>query len=216
MTPSSPPTGLCLIAEVREGHDGLARTEEALAATGATTLIVTAPAETVIDAEAAGTLVRMAQAGNVAALIRDDWRTARTLKADGVHLGPRADIDEAYRAARAGLAPGTIVGVDAGTSRHDAMMLGEAGADYVAFARAGDDAEAETALAEILAWWSEVFVIPVVAFGVATAEEAARLVKAKPDFLAVPIPEEGEIAPWAEALKAALTRSPSPAPGAAT
>ena len=69
----------------------------------------------------------------MAALIADDARLARTLRADGVHLGVGKDLAGAYEEARSILGQRGIVGVDAGISRHDAMTLAEAGADYIAF-----------------------------------------------------------------------------------
>ena len=216
-TPGLPTPGLCLIADARDDAGWLARCAEALDATSAATLIVRAPDGAAIDAKAASALVVMAQQKGVAALIQDDWRTARTLAADGVHVTARADIDDAYRAARAGLDPGAIVGVDAGSSRHDAMMLGEAGADYVAFARQGEDEDedAEADHVDLVVWWAQLFVVPVVAFGIETAEQARRMAEARADFIAAPIPPEGDVSAWASGLRAALARDPAATEAAA-
>ena len=62
-----------------------------------------------------------------------------------------------------------------GASRHDAMELGEAGADYVAFGIPPDVEDRAVAVErrlDLIAWWSEVFELPCVAFDVADAEEA--------------------------------------------
>ncbi len=216
--PGQPP-GLCLIADARDDARWLARCAEALDATSAATVIVAAPEGTAIDAKAAGALVTMAQQKGVAALLQDDWRTARALAADGVHVTARADVDEAYRAARAGLDPGAIVGVDAGRSRHDAMMLGEAGADYVAFSPFESSEETEDSHLDLVAWWAQLFVVPVVAFGVETMDDARQMAEARADFVATRIPDDGDIAAWAAGLRAALAgaRDPSAteaAPGA--
>ena len=69
----------------------------------------------------------------MAALIADDAQLARTLRADGVHLGITKEPAGAYAEARSILGPRGIVGVDPGISRHDAMTLAEDGADYLAF-----------------------------------------------------------------------------------
>jgi thiamine-phosphate pyrophosphorylase len=199
--PTTP--GLCLVAEASAGTEWLARIEAALEATRAQTLILDGPDGAPIDTVAAGPLVQMAQRRNVATLLVDDWRTARAIGADGVHLTPRPDIDEAYRAARAGLVEGSIVGADAGASRHDAMMLGEAGADYVAFGPTDDDDEAQDAL---VGWWSELFVVPVVAIGITNADEAAVIAAQAPDFIAIRLPHADGAKPvseWAAEILAA-------------
>ncbi|WP_439543365.1 thiamine phosphate synthase [Hyphomicrobium sp.] len=204
--------GLCLAAEALAGPEWLARVEAALEATRAATLMLDGPDGAAIDPAAARALVQMAQRKSVATLIVDDWRTARAIGADGVHLTPRADIDDAYRAARAGLAEGSIVGADGGVSRHDAMMLGEAGADYVAFGPAGaaenGDSDSEESQVSLVGWWSDLFVVPVVAVGVETAEDAARIAAANPDFISVRLPrtdaDAGPVAEWAAAILDAI------------
>ena len=210
--------GLCLAAEALAGAEWLARVEAALEATGAATLMLDGPDGAAVDPAAARALVQMAQRKSVATLIVDDWRTARAIGADGVHLTPRADIDDAYRAARAGLAEGSIVGADGGVSRHDAMMLGEAGADYVAFGPAGaaengdsdddSDSDSEESQVSLVGWWSDVFVVPVVAVGIETAEDAARIAAANPDFISVRLPradaDARPVAEWAAAILDAI------------
>ena len=211
--PTSP--GLCLAAEVHSGPEWLARVEAALEATHAATLILDGVDGAAVDADAARPLVQMAQRRNVAALVVDDWRTARAVGADGVHLTPRANIDEAYRAARAGLDEGSIVGADGGTSRHDAMMLGEAGADYVAFGPT--DGEGEDSQAALVGWWSELFVVPVVAVGIETAEDAADMAAEAPDFIAIRLPHPGDAKPvseWAAEILSAISSAPVSAAGA--
>lgn len=154
-----------------------------------------APATTVMLAAAAASalkpLVELAQSRGAATLIADDARLARTLAADGVHLSWSPDLAERYTAARSNLGPDAIVGIEAGGSRHDAMVLGEAGADYIAFAApplAHDDAEHAELQADLIAWWSELFEVPCVAFGVTGPEEAADLASDGADFIAIALP----------------------------
>lgn len=205
-------TRLCLIAAAEEGGAWRARVGAALDATRAATLILTAPdGVAAIDPAAARPLVELAQAKGIAALIANDAATARAAGADGVHLCWRPEIEDAYAAARAALGPAAIVGADAGASRHDAMTLGDGGADYVAFDRMADalgpDAARDTQR-ELVAWWSEVFVVPVVAFGVETPADVAELVRRGADFVAVRLPRAASgpdaDAAWASALVAAL------------
>jgi thiamine-phosphate pyrophosphorylase len=65
------------------------------------------------------------------------------------------------------------------------MRLAEAGADYVAFG--SDDQGDSTAIdqcAELIAWWSEIFVVPCVAWNVERADDAAKLAAIGADFVA--------------------------------
>jgi thiamine-phosphate pyrophosphorylase len=86
-------------------------------------------------------LIKFAQGKGVAVLIADDAVNARLLGADGVHL---KDDPFSYDEVRRMLGPKAIVGVEIGLSRHDAMELGERGADYVAFCDSGSDSGSDT------------------------------------------------------------------------
>ncbi len=122
---------------------------------------------------------------NIALIINDSPQLCRALEADGVHLGA-SDMD--IRAARDLVGPDVIIGATCKTSRHTAMMAGEAGADYVAFgAFHPTDTKADTAQAdpEILTWCQMFLTLPCVAIGGITAANAAPLVAAGADFLAV-------------------------------
>ena len=127
----------------------------------------------------------IAQARNVAFIINDRPDLAAELKADGVHIGQE---DGNYRDARAAVGPNAIVGVTCHDSRHLAIEAAEAGADYVAFGAFFPTTTKEPksrAEIEILSWWSEMMVVPQVAIGGITVENAKPLVEAGADFLAV-------------------------------
>ena len=133
------------------------------------------------------TAVRRIQARDVAVLIADDAELARKLGADGVHLSPTADEDEArsrYAIARAALGSERTVGASAGLSKHMAMVLGEIGADYVAFEPDAGDGDADAG-AELAEWWSALFEVPAVALGIESAAEADRLASAGVEFVGV-------------------------------
>src|SRR5947207_8479959 len=68
------------------------------------------------------------------ALITTDAEAALRLRCDGVEIASRADYDKA----RGVLGFNRIVGAYCGASRHLAMELADAGADYVAFSQAND------------------------------------------------------------------------------
>ena len=130
--------------------------------------------------------VEAIQARGIAALVADDPALARTLRADGVHLSAGSDIAARYGEAREVLGTRYIVGAEAGASRHDAMELGEAGADYVAFGSAAgavtDDAK------DLVDWWSEIFEVPCVGLAATSGADARALAEAGADFIAVTLP----------------------------
>src|SRR6476660_9149978 len=130
-------------------------------------------------------LQRICADADVAFIVNDSVALAKRLDADGVHLGQK---DGNAREARSILGPSKQIGITCNASRHLAMEAGEAGADYVAF---GAFYETLTKPSEhrpdpaILSWWSALFEIPCVAFGGITPENAAPLLRAGADFIAV-------------------------------
>lgn len=111
---------------------------------------------------------------DVALVLRDHWELAERTGLDGVHL---ADGHRNVRAARTALGADAIVGAFCGTSRHDGISAGEAGADYVAFGPVSGAASGADSLAgtELFAWWSEMIELPVVAEGGMNAEQITTL-----------------------------------------
>lgn len=102
--------------------------------------------------------------------------------ADGAHC---AGID-ALQEALASLKPDRIAGVGRLTTRHDAMLAGEAGADYVLFGepdRQGHRPSVE-AIADRLNWWAELFEPPCVGFA-ASIDDASVFTAAGADFILV-------------------------------
>nr|WP_283937814.1 thiamine phosphate synthase [Sphingomonas hankyongi] len=130
-------------------------------------------------------LQRLCSDAGAAFIVNDSIALAKRLGADGVHLG-QSDGD--IREARAALGPAAQIGKTCHDSRHLAMDAGEAGADYVAFGAfyptmtKPSDHRPDPS---ILSWWATLFEIPCVAIGGITPENAAPLVKAGADFLAV-------------------------------
>jgi thiamine-phosphate pyrophosphorylase len=125
------------------------------------------------------------QAAGTAFILNDRPDLAHELGCDGVHVG---QDDIPYAQARRIVGPDAIVGVTCHDSRHLAMEAGEAGADYVAFGAffpTGTKDAKTRADIEILRWWSEVTVVPCVAIGGITLANAAPLIAAGADFLAV-------------------------------
>lgn len=136
-------------------------------------------------ARAAEPLQRLCADRDVAFIVNDSMTLAKNLGADGVHLGQG---DGSVKDARALLGPKVQIGVTCHDSRHLAMEAGEAGADYVAFGAFYPTATKETFHRpdpSILGWWTTLFELPCVAIGGVTADNAAPLVRAGADFLAV-------------------------------
>jgi len=130
-------------------------------------------------------LMPIAQAAGAAFIVNDRPDLAKALGADGVHVG---QDDASYAEARRMLGPDAIVGVTCHDSRHLAMEAADAGADYVAFgaiyATATKDAKTSAPL-DLIQWWAELFETPCVAIGGITVENAAPVIAAGADFLAV-------------------------------
>ncbi|MEL7260436.1 MAG: thiamine phosphate synthase [Pseudomonadota bacterium] len=132
-------------------------------------------------ARAADACRAVAHARDVAIVVDDHPGLATRLGLDGVHL---TDAARSVREARKALGPDAIVGSFCGTSRHDGMTAGEAGADYIAFGPVTAVADAAAADSDLFTWWSEMIEVPVVAEGGMTVAAVTQLA-AITDFLAI-------------------------------
>ncbi|MFN3609478.1 MAG: thiamine phosphate synthase [Hyphomonas sp.] len=127
----------------------------------------------------------MAQEAGVAVLVNDSAEIAQELGADGVHVGWD---DMPVKMARVLLGPDAIIGATAKNSYHRAMQAGEDGADYVAFGAFYPTTTKEgtvPAELDLLQVWQAAMLVPCVAIGGITVANAAPLVTAGADFLAV-------------------------------
>ncbi len=130
-------------------------------------------------------LIKAAQSRGVAVIMNDDPALAAELGCDGVHVG---QADASQQDARAAVGPKGVVGVTCHDSRHLAMVAGERGADYVAFGSVYETATKtpkSSAPLELFTWWRELFEIPSVAIGGITPDNAAAVIEAGADYLAV-------------------------------
>ena len=102
--------------------------------------------------------------------------------ADGAHLTGA----DAFEAALTTLKPARIAGCGGLQTRHDAMMVAEAGADYVMFGEPDEQQHRPSldAVVERVAWWAELFEIPCVGFA-GGIEEVAPLAAAGAEFIAL-------------------------------
>ena len=110
--------------------------------------------------------------------------------ADGAHLTGIAALEDALPS----LKPDRIAGVGGLATRHDSMLAGELGADYVLFGEpdAGGQRPSADAVAERLDWWAELFEPPCIGYA-ASREEAYAFARAGADFVLV------DEAVWADA-----------------
>ncbi len=102
------------------------------------------------------------QSNGAALLLSGHAALVAASEADGAHL---TGIEN-FQAAAPALKPARIAGCGGLTTRHDAMLAGESGADYVMFGepdrngrRPGFDA-----VCERVAWWADVLTIPCVGY----------------------------------------------------
>ena len=133
----------------------------------------------------AGEIVRLCRNWNALFIVNDSAALAREVDADGVHLGKD---DGGVLAARTMLGPGKLIGVSCYNEIGRAREAVSQGADYVAFGSFFSSStkphalRADTELLQIAA--SEI-ALPVVAIGGITEDNAAGLIAAGADAVAV-------------------------------
>jgi len=126
-------------------------------------------------------VVAISHARGLPVLISDAPELAHATGADGVHIPAN---EERYALCRKMLGPDAMIGVGCGSSKHDALVLGELGADYIAFGPEPGQGEPQDII-ELVSWWQQVCEPPVVAFHSGGWDDAAALVDAGADFIAV-------------------------------
>ncbi len=141
------------------------------------------PAALVVGAGWAGRLAEIkpiAHDHGTALLADDDLDLA--LEIDGIHLTDPRLVSKVRSALDDKSRDRLILGADIGLSRHDAMVAGEMGADYVAFGEHGQSAD-ETII-ELVAWWRDVTVMPCLAYA-EDADAVAKLAATSADFIGI-------------------------------
>jgi thiamine-phosphate pyrophosphorylase len=127
-------------------------------------------------------LAPLVQGKDIALLLDGHAEIAAKASADGAHL---TGVD-AFRAAVEGLRPARIAGCGGVSSRDDAMLAGEQGADYVMFGDVIGEQRRSSfdAIIERVEWWADLFQIPCVGFA-ANPLEVQLLSAAGADFVAI-------------------------------
>jgi thiamine-phosphate pyrophosphorylase len=145
----------------------------------------------------AKTVAAAAQRRDVAVLLDGHADLVLRAGADGAHL---TGVD-AFAAALALLKPERIAGAGGVRSRHDAMLAGETGADYVMFGepppsppphagegksetKVGDRRPSLEETLDRLEWWAHLVEIPCVGYA-ASLDEVAALAHTGADFIAL-------------------------------
>ncbi|RED49768.1 thiamine phosphate synthase [Aestuariispira insulae] len=136
---------------------------------------------------AAKTLAPLVWKYDIPFLLCDHVQLTKELDLDGVHL--ENDLSaKMVKAARKLLGNDKSIGVSCRNSRHLAMELGEAGADYVSFgpvfmSPTKDLPPMEDAM-EAIRWWGRMMELPQVAIGGVSPENCDMAVAAGADFIA--------------------------------
>ncbi|MFL5338078.1 MAG: thiamine phosphate synthase [Geminicoccaceae bacterium] len=142
------------------------------------TMVATGAVGGLVVGEADAATRALAQRQRLPLLLHGTAAAARAAGTDGIHL----DRPEQVAAARGELGREALIGASCGLSRHAAMVAGEAGADYVLFGSLGDAPDEH--VAELVAWWNELFVLPCAAAGRFSSETVQALVARGADFIA--------------------------------
>src|SRR5690242_19053672 len=128
------------------------------------------------------TLAPAIQNAGAALLLEGHVELVARAGADGAHLNGLAALEEALPT----LKPDRIAGVGGLETRHDSMLAGELGVDYVLFGEpdAHGKRPSVEAVTERLDWWAELFEPPCIGYAV-SREEAYEFARAGADFVLV-------------------------------
>jgi len=128
------------------------------------------------------TLAPAIQNAGAALLLEGHVELVARAGADGAHLSGIAALEESLPT----LKPDRIAGVGGLETRHDSMLAGELGADYVLFGERDAHGKRPSidAVAERLDWWAELFEPPCIGYA-ASREEAYEFARAGADFVLV-------------------------------
>ena len=129
-------------------------------------------------------IARLCRGAGACFIVNDSIELARVVAADGVHLGKD---DDGVGAARALLGPGKLIGVSCYNQLWRARDAVARGADYIAFGSffpSPTKPDAVAASCDLLRAARE-FSLPIVAIGGITPDNAAGLIEAGADAVAV-------------------------------
>lgn len=133
----------------------------------------------------ASALLALCRRAGIPFIVNDDIELAAAIGADGVHLGRE---DDSIQAARRRLGKKAFIGVSCYDDVERAVWAEQEGADYVAFGRffpSQTKPHAPCAQLSTLCQAKQRLMVPIVAIGGITVDNAAALLAAGADWLAV-------------------------------
>ncbi len=129
-------------------------------------------------------LTPIAQAADVAVMVRNDMRACTRAKADGLHVDTGiVDLKDAIKA----LQPQRMIGTGHVLTRHDAMEAAEAGADYVMFGLLDrpEEADAHPKSLDFAEWWVPLFEPACIVLGGNMLASVEAVAETGADFVAL-------------------------------
>jgi thiamine-phosphate pyrophosphorylase len=130
----------------------------------------------------AKTVAAAVQRRDIALLLDGRAEIVGRVGADGAHLSGI----EAFTAALPSLKPDRIAGAGGLRSRHDAMLAGESGADYVLFGEPDRRGNRPPfgAVEDRVKWWADLVEVPCIGYA-GNSDEVRLLAQAGADFVAL-------------------------------
>ncbi len=184
MNPRRPHPRLYLVTPALDDTASFARDLDAVLGSAdiAAVLLRLADADERALVNRAKTVAAAVQRRDIAVLLDGRVEIVGRVGADGAHL---TGI-EAFAAALPSLKPDRIAGAGGLRSRHDAMLAGESGADYVLFGepdRRGNRPQLG-AVEDRVKWWADLVEVPCIGYA-GNADEVRLLAQAGADFVAL-------------------------------
>jgi thiamine-phosphate pyrophosphorylase len=132
----------------------------------------------------AQTLAPLAQAKDIAVVLRGDSRIAGRTKCDGLHLD--GDVEAITEGAEE-FSNRFMTGAEGSNKRHEAMERGESSIDYIMFGRlqAPETEEIYPQSLEMADWWSTLFEVPAVILSGTSLDCCEQAAKAGIEFIAL-------------------------------
>src|ERR1700682_4638338 len=184
MKPQRPRPRLYLFTPDLDDPASFARTLEAILTSAdiAAVLVRLADADERSLVNRAKTIAAVVQRRDIALLLDGRAEIVGRVGADGAHLSGI----EAFAAALPSLKPDRIAGVGGLRSRHDAMLAGESGADYVLFGEPDRRGNRPPfgAVEDRVKWWADLVEVPCIGYA-GEAGEVRVLAQAGADFVAL-------------------------------
>ncbi len=156
--------------------------EELISSTSAVCLICDAKADNIKS------ITSIARKHDIPCLVKDELTIAEKHSLDGVYFsnGDTEELEALIKSLKKQLGQDFFIGVNCGFERHAAMVLGEAGADFIAFGKASDskDADIEAEKLEHIKWWNELFTVQSAVFGT-IGKNAKSYINSDADFIII-------------------------------